>query len=342
MASSSESHGSYDLNDAAAPMTRDIDKLVERVNRMAAGNPYESGDFLRSVSDALATLAKRLEEAEKVIRPFAALAHAEYDDVPNVVGVSLTFDNGEELGALPFGDLRAARRWMEGKQMNDIPETVEWLYNQSKTALVDRIGRLRAELEAVTAGQQQYLIELSKKLGGLSRYINEQGDYRSDDDWASFLLARAEDLLHSEGDQRRRANAAEDARITTADVASRILIRAEAAEARAAQLEAENGRLLDEIKRLKTPDNYWDWDDPESGYDNFQEPVQSADMGAVVRLLTGKTLGTVWATTRVLTVDENGDWDDSEIVCFDTKEEAERCWPESLEAARATLTGREG
>jgi hypothetical protein len=64
-------------------------------------------------ADRIEALEARLAETMEALRRFGALAHSEYDDVPNVVGVSLTFDNGEELGAIPFGDLRAARRLVE-------------------------------------------------------------------------------------------------------------------------------------------------------------------------------------------------------------------------------------
>lgn len=90
--------------------TQDIDKLVARVNRMAAGNPYESGDFLRSVSDTLATLTKRLEEAEAVIRPFARASdklHTGYD-----AGIAA---GDHPMSHVFVADLRAAAHWMEGK-----------------------------------------------------------------------------------------------------------------------------------------------------------------------------------------------------------------------------------
>lgn len=111
-----------------------------------------------------------------------------------------------------------------------------------------------------------------------------------------------------------------------------------ASNARAEAAEAEAARLREENAALKKPDHYWEWDDPESGYDSFEDAVELADgMSKVVRLLTAKSLPDVWATRRVLTVDEHGDWDETEIVCFDNREEAERCWPESLAAARAAL-----
>lgn len=55
-------------------MTQDIDKLVARLRELdlRIGSP-----IALEAADALATLAKRLEEAEAVIRPFARIADAE-------------------------------------------------------------------------------------------------------------------------------------------------------------------------------------------------------------------------------------------------------------------------
>lgn len=111
------------------------------------------------------------------------------------------------------------------------------------------------------------------------------------------------------------------------------------AEHRAEAAESKVQSLTLKLEEREKPDSYWLADDPECGYDNYEEPVSEASMGDVVHLLAGKMLGDVWATTRVLSVDESGDWDDSETVCFDNEEEAKRCWFESLEAARALQSG---
>lgn len=89
------------------------------------------------------------------------------------------------------------------------------------------------------------------------------------------------------------------------------------------------------LKEARKPDTYWSYDDPECGWDSFEEPLREAGFGnEVVRLLTGKTLGEVWAANRVLTVDDDGDPDETEAVCFDNPHDAGRCWEESLRAAR--------
>lgn len=101
------------------------------------------------------------------------------------------------------------------------------------------------------------------------------------------------------------------------------------------EMRAELERAQAETKRLKTPDSYWEWSDPENGYTDISEALCDAPMGGVVRLMAGKTLDDIWATTRALTVDDNGDWDDHEIAIFDNPIDAEKCWSESLAAARA-------
>ncbi len=105
------------------------------------------------------------------------------------------------------------------------------------------------------------------------------------------------------------------------------------------EMRAELEMAQAEIKRLKTPDSYWEWSDPENGYSDISEALCDAPMGGVVRLMTSKTLDDIWATTRVLTVDDGGDWDDHEIAIFDNPIDAAKCWPESLAAARAQTEG---
>ncbi|MGN6146287.1 MAG: hypothetical protein ACTHOP_22160 [Mesorhizobium sp.] len=93
-----------------------VARLKEERDRHVLGYPgprRDVAELLDNALDRLEALEAWKAEAMGVLRRFGAFAHSEYDDVPNVVGISLTFDNGEELGALPFGDLRAARRLVE-------------------------------------------------------------------------------------------------------------------------------------------------------------------------------------------------------------------------------------
>jgi len=73
------------------------------------------------------------------------------------------------------------------------------------TARDARIAELERQLAEATKRHEDHLVRLSRSLGGLSRYINEQGDYRSLEDWEAFLLDRTQQLLHREADERHRA-----------------------------------------------------------------------------------------------------------------------------------------
>lgn len=60
------------------------------------------------------TAEAQRDEALKALGRLTSWLSGEYDDVPNAVSVSLTFDNGEEITAMPLGDFRAARRALTG------------------------------------------------------------------------------------------------------------------------------------------------------------------------------------------------------------------------------------
>jgi len=90
-------------------MTQDIDKLRTWVEQWPHWKFTEhQQETLRALFAERDTLAKRLEEAEAVIRPFAEAA-ASYDPPEG--------DDQHTAWAhdFPIGSLRAARRWMEGK-----------------------------------------------------------------------------------------------------------------------------------------------------------------------------------------------------------------------------------
>jgi hypothetical protein len=104
------------------------------------------------------------------------------------------------------------------------------------------------------------------------------------------------------------------------------------------RLETDKKVLQLEIQTLKRPDHYWPCDDAESCHDKPEDALQYEDMDAVVHCLTGRGLGDVWITRKVLTVDEDGDWDETEVVTFDNRADAQKCWDESLAAARTKIS----
>lgn len=66
-----------------------------------------TAEYVRS--DLYETLAKRLEEAEAVIRPFAEAVERLSENIPEDRFADTS------LATIKVGNLRAARRWMEGK-----------------------------------------------------------------------------------------------------------------------------------------------------------------------------------------------------------------------------------
>lgn len=74
-------------------------------------------------------------------------------------------------------------------------------------------------------------------------------------------------------------------------------------------------------------DLWWVDDDPELGHDDAYEAFEYGNGGGpepgIVQLQRARRLPNVWATRIVLTRDEDGEPDDTEVRCFHTKAEAE-------------------
>lgn len=109
------------------------------------------------------------------------------------------------------------------------------------------------------------------------------------------------------------------------------LIRAQAE--RIEKLEAENAKL-------KQPEWFYSAEDPEYSGGDVQDVVDDMDRNGVMQVAGAREVWKKWVAIRCLTVDENGDSDDTEAATFDTPEEAERCWPESFAACRSTALER--
>lgn len=117
--------------------------------------------------------------------------------------------------------------------------------------------------------------------------------------------------------------------------------RAEAAEREVAALKEEVGRLRETLEKADTPNQFWSWEDPESGGPDLDYVMDDCPHDGIEHLLCGRSLPDRWGAFRCLTVDEDGDPEETVIEIFATKEQAERCWPESLAAARAALQPQE-
>lgn len=72
-----------------------------------------------AIAERITASRAECEGLRTALKPFAAFVNDEYDDVPNVVGVALIFDNDEELGAVPFGCFRDARAALSQKESGD-------------------------------------------------------------------------------------------------------------------------------------------------------------------------------------------------------------------------------
>lgn len=93
--------------------------------------------------------------------------------------------------------------------------------------------------------------------------------------------------------------------------------------------------LRTEVARLSKPEWFYSAEDPEYSGGDVQDVVDDMDREGVMQVAGAREVWKKWVAIRCLTVDENGDSDDTEAATFDTPEEAEKCWPESFAACRA-------
>lgn len=97
-----------------------------------------------------------------------------------------------------------------------------------------------------------------------------------------------------------------------------------------------------EVERLSKPDQFWLACDPEYPLESWEHAVNSSFYEDVVEVMCAKELGNRWVAIVCLTVDQNGDPDETDQRLFDNPDDAQRCWPESLAAARAALAKEPG
>lgn len=99
-------------------MNSTLSDQAERIAELIAADEVRVRDISRLTVERDASRAE-CEGLRAALEPFAAFAGDEYDDVPNVIGVALIFDNDEELGAIPFGCFRSARAALSQKETGD-------------------------------------------------------------------------------------------------------------------------------------------------------------------------------------------------------------------------------
>lgn len=204
----------------------------------------------REIRDHIAQLERALAEARNYVAELE-LERARF--VAELDAVTLERDANHNL-AVANGERAKEEDQRATAAEADLAEAraESALQSEARDIALARAEELATERDAAKKRHEDHLVRLSRSLGGLSRYINEQGDYRSLEEWEAFLLERTNQLLHRECDERRRAEAAE----------------------------AERDRLAAEVERLTTEADYRDlkdhWHsfcdaDPFEGGDTFAE-----------------------------------------------------------------------
>lgn len=105
----------------------------------------------------------------------------------------------------------------------------------------------------------------------------------------------------------------------------------------AARIEA----LEAEVARLSKPEWYFDDQDAECAYSDISSVIDDMDMDGVMRVGGARQNWRAWVAHKCLSVDSDGEPDETSYETFDTPEEAEKCWAASLEAARRAASALE-
>lgn len=161
----------------------------------------------REIRDHIAQLERALAEARNYVAELE-LERARF--VAELDAVTLERDANHNL-AVANGERAKEEDQRATAAEADLAEAraESALQSEARDIALARAEELATERDAAKKRHEDHLVRLSRSLGGLSRYINEQGDYRSLEEWEAFLLERTNQLLHRECDERRRAEAAE-------------------------------------------------------------------------------------------------------------------------------------
>ena len=93
--------------------------------------------------------------------------------------------------------------------------------------------------------------------------------------------------------------------------------------------------LVAKIAEMSKPEWFYDMLDGETGAADVESIINDMDMNGVMRVCGARQVWRKWVAHKCLTVDSDGEPDEVSYETFETPEEAERCWPESLAACRA-------
>lgn len=89
------------------------------------------------------------------------------------------------------------------------------------------------------------------------------------------------------------------------------------------------------LKESMKPEWYNDWHDPEYGsYDSVDMAGEDLEDHEVRRVTGSRQVVEGWVARRCVTVDDDGEPDETEAVLFLTEAEATSCWSTSLAEAQ--------
>lgn len=142
------------------------------------------------------------------------------------------------------------------------------------------------------------------------------------------------DPTNSTRGTHRWTGAAWEALPTDAEVLTLMLAEA---RARVDALVAERDALAAEVAKLRTPEWFYNADDGEYTYGDVSDTVENMGHDGVMRVGGAREVWKKWVAVRCVALDVAGDVDETEVMTFDSEDEALRCWPESLARARAAL-----
>ena len=180
------------------------------------------------------------------------------------------------------------------------------------TNIAKLIGQARFEDEKLADGSTRIIVRIEEAA------VEKLHQQASDAVWDYSQVHNAELLLltYVYGQLRPRL----------ADVLEKTGTQLAEAHARIAELEAE-------VKRVSEPQWFYDADDSEYAYSDIADIADNMDQVGVMRVGGARE---VWVAFRVLTVDDDGNADETEVAEFATEPEAAASWETSLAAARQT------
>ena len=105
-------------------------------------------------------------------------------------------------------------------------------------------------------------------------------------------------------------------------------------DVREAHIKDKLRALQARVAELESADMFWEYNHEEYPLDGFDDHFQEEGSNTVMHCMAAKLLPDFYVAMRVISIDEYGDTDETEVVKFATKEEAKHCYPSSLRKLR--------